>query len=151
MKQVDKNRNLGLKNLRHNRFEKVINGAAGGSSKNVRLQGIDGGDKNNWGIAKPFSLSNERGSLKAVHHRQADVHKNQRKVLLEQQAERLGARTGRRDVAPRPGEKRLHGRERLYIIVNYEDVRRCCVHNRLRNLSVCRKARCVVVRAAPPY
>jgi hypothetical protein len=58
MKQVDKNRNLGLKNLRHDRFEKVINRPAGGSSKNVRFQGIDGRDKNDWGIAKPFSLSN---------------------------------------------------------------------------------------------
>src|ERR671913_1239294 len=106
MKQVDKNRNLGLKNLRHNRFEKVINGAAGGSSKNVRLQGIDGGDKNNWGIAKPFSLSNERGSLKAVHHRQADVHKKQRKVLLEEPAGGPGARTGRRDGAPPARGKR---------------------------------------------
>ena len=135
--QIDEDRDLVLQNFRHDRFDQVIHRAAREPANDVGVQGVDAREENNWRIAGPPSLPNQRGRLIAVQLRHTDVQQDHGEVFTQQVPLGILARFCFHDDAVWSRKQRLHRREQDGIIVDDQYMcwdRQICIRGLLRQM-----------------
>ena len=78
-------------------------------------------DKNDGSVLGTGSLPDEERRFKPVHDRHVHVKKNDRKLALEQTAQRLGARGNADHILSEVGQDCLHGQAFVVPVIDQKD------------------------------
>ncbi|MCY1421516.1 hypothetical protein D9M71_371740 [compost metagenome] len=95
--------NLGLENLRVERFEHVVHGAAGVAFEHGRVGLFVGGEENDRGQSGTLIAAHQPGDFKAVHFRHLYIHQHQVDFVLKQRAQGFYPRACRQYLPILPG------------------------------------------------
>jgi hypothetical protein len=118
--QIEKYRNLGPENLRHDWCQDVVDRpqriAAG--DEHVVAKRRDEDDRR---VLRVLSLANQGGRLEPVHTRHVDIEQDHREIAIEQALERLAAGVGGDDVRAEVLQQRGKRQQLVGAVVDNQD------------------------------
>ena len=94
LEQVHEHGDLRAQHLRLDGLEQVIDGADRIALEHVRLAHAGSRQENDRGVTGPVAFADQGRRLESVHAGHEHVHQDEREIVPEQTAQRLGTRMG---------------------------------------------------------
>src|SRR5688500_15413599 len=134
VKELCKESDLGLQDLRRDGLCKIIDGAERIAPEDILLVDAGGGNKNDRRVLCPFAFADKLGQLETVKARHLDVEQDKSEVVGQEKSQRLAGR-GRADkVLVKVRKDRLQYQQVVRTVVDEQYVYRCFVGFILRLL-----------------
>ena len=120
--ELGEDADLGAQHLRHDRHRHIVDRAHLVAAQLIDVGQMDRRDEDHRDLLEARMLADHRGELEAVELRHADVHQDDRDLVLEQMLQRLLAGRGLDQVLAQLAQDHLIGQQLRGLVVDQQDV-----------------------------